>query len=272
MPTLSARLRALVALILAPVGSAAASPDFPPVGPRDDAPVVGRLGVAWLPGGTPLFRAAERDRLETGLAVAWRVHQRVGLDLRVDGGADWTALGRSHVGPGALSLATRLLVLTQDAAPLDLELAWQATLPWSFDAGASGTDELDSTLLGALGRDVGDLRLDGILGLGIVGDPLRPASQDDLPLAWASARWRTPVGDLQARVGGAVATARNPARLQALAGFERRGPLLLGAQAGVGLTPASPDWSLRLWTGWQVGGRRDATAMASAGCLESCGD
>lgn len=246
-------------LLLAPA-ALAGSPSGPPVGQATEGVVEARLAGAWLPGGVPRFRAAEVDSWTGGVDLRWQPHARVGLDLRAGLRADRSPLGNASSGPDEVVLATRLHPLPEDWLPVDLELAWAAHLPWSFDAGEVGTDETEVHLLADLGRDLGPVRLDLALGLAILGNPLRFADQDDVPLVWGMARWAPAGLPLQAhlRVGGEWHTPRNPDRMEAVAGLETACPWRIGAEGGPGLGPASPDLALRAWVGWAAGCRRGA--------------
>ena len=56
--------------------------------------------------------------------------------------------------------------------------------------------------------------------------------------------------DLSGRIGGDLATARSPARLDAVLGVVWGDPLHVGVEVTHGLTPAAADWGGGLWLGW----------------------
>jgi hypothetical protein len=130
-----------------------------------------------------------------------------------------------------------------------LWLGWSAKLPDAKDEGELGTDETDVAFGGAAELHVGPWRVLAGAGLGVWGNPLRFANQDDVPELRATAAW-SPGPGLNAGVAfnADVGTARNPARL--VAGGWLRASLPLGATVtrgfievagGAGLTPAAAD-------------------------------
>jgi len=218
--------------------------------PPPDAALTLAVGTAWAPDGTPSFHAASRDRLALDLGLTWSPAPVLAMDLGWGLARERSAVGPALLGPQALRLGTRLLALRQPRAPLDASLGWQASLPWSADQGALGTDETDVSLAGSVGRAFGTVRADLGLGLAIRGNPLRLAGQDDIPLLWGRGEvQRGPVA-LHARAGGELGTARNPARLQALAGIATACPWRLEAEGGAGLSPAAPSFLLQVTVGW----------------------
>lgn len=209
-----------------------------------------RAAFSFAPGGVPAFRAAERDRLDGAAHLAWTPDPAVTAWLEGGVGREQTGVGTAFTGPSPLRLGTRVRPLHGLDLPVDLGLAWWAGLPVSFDRGALDADEADLSFLGELGRAFGPFRVDGALGLAILGNPLRFANQDDQPLAWLHAAWEPGPVALSGRVGGAVHTPRNPDRLEAVLGVEAACPLRLGAELGAGLSPAAPDLLARAWAGF----------------------
>ena len=209
-----------------------------------------RLGISWRRGLVPPFRAAARDRGAIEVALGWSPHPRVGLDLRFDALRDQLPTGEVRVGPGDLRLGVEA-GLWQGA--VDLDLGWQVKLPDARDEGELGTDETDVLLFARISRALGPARLALQGGLGILGDPLRFANQDDVPLLWLAGSLPAGPLDISARVGGGLPGARNPARLDAAVGLERgcprRGRWLVGGEVLGGLTPAAEDWGIRAWAG-----------------------
>ena len=105
---------------------------------------------------------------------------------------------------------------------------------------------------------VGPVTLGLDAGLGIRGNPLRFANQDDVPFGWFYGH--VPVGPVRlgARLGGDAPTARNPGRGSAAVGGELGEHLRIGAEAQAGLTPAAADWGARVWVGGAPACRRPA--------------
>lgn len=250
---------AALALAGAPANGAAPDPVWA-LGPTDPE-LQARVGGGWDSGFIPDFRASERDRRAAWGAVTWTPAPMVSAWLQ--GGLAWdrAPAGMTWTAPTTLTVGTRLRPLAPARsgaparlAPVDLGLSWWAGLPLSADRGAVDSDETDLSFSLEVGRALGPLRLDGALGLAILGNPLRLANQDDQPLvglvaAWApapAARW--PI-EVHARGGGSLRTPRNPARTEAAVGLELACPLALGLEAGAGLSPAAPDLLLRAWLG-----------------------
>jgi len=198
-------------------------------------------------GWVPPFRAASRDRWASGLAASWRPADPVALDLDWSWLWDSTPAGGAISGPGDLRLGVRT---EHQLGSLELAGGWQVKLPNAQDQGELGSDETDVRFLGTAGHRWARmaLRLSG--GLEIRGDPIRFASQDDVPLAWLSGVGQVGPVDLSGRVGGDLATARSPARLEAGLGVAWGSQLHLGTELTVGLTPAAADWGAGAWVGW----------------------
>lgn len=249
----------LVGLLGAPAARAG-SPASPPVGAPPQALVEARLAGGWSPGTVPPFQAAEVDAATGLLDLRWQPDRRVGLGVRAGLLHHSGGLAEPAWGPDETTLSVRLEPLPVGLLPVDLQLAWSAAVPWSFDAGQVGTDETATHLYLGLARRLGPLHLSALGGLAILGNPLRFADQDDVPLAGLAARW-VPAGPplvVEARVGGQLSTPRNPARTEALASLETGCPWRLGVEGGPGLSLASADWSVRGWVGWAVACRDPA--------------
>jgi hypothetical protein len=90
--------------------------------------------------------------------------------------------------------------------------------------------------------------------MAILGNPLRFANQDDAPLLWltaalpASARLA-----LSGRIGGAMATPRNPSRLSSTLSATWGCPWQVGVTGEIGLSPAAADLGATLWLGHSWG-------------------
>lgn len=230
-----------------PLGVASASGTVEPAGFA--ASIL--LDGGWSPGLVPPFRVAERDRLTAGVTA------RVALFDRVQLAADWgwlsdrTADGTATTGPGDLRLGT--VVRVARVAGIDLHAGWEVKLPNAADEGELGTDETDITL--GIGADWqgGPWLVGGSAGLGVWGNPLRFANQDDVPLLQLHAAWTSGLLTVAPAVRAELATSRNPARVEvgAQARFGRR---WFGWAAGAaGLTPAAADGNVSIGLGWRHG-------------------
>lgn len=202
-------------------------------------------GAVYAPGYVPPFRAGARDRLAFGVGGRWMPDDRVQLSLGFDGLSDRSAAG-TVTGPGDVRLGATVRVA--QVGPARGWLGFAAKLPDARDESELGTDETDVTFGGGVEVHGGPLRAFAGAALGVWGNPLRFANQDDVPLLRAGAVWDRPGGGLQLGVAfdADVGTARNPARVQA--GGWVRGELRTGAVrpflelgGGAGLTPAAPD-------------------------------
>lgn len=205
-------------------------------------------GAVYTPGLVPPFRAGSRDRLAFGVGGRWMPDARVQLSAGFDGLWD-RSTGATDVGAGDIRLGAAVWLV--DPGPVRLWLGWSAKLPDAKDEGELGTDETDITLGGAAELHLGPWRVLAGAGLGVWGNPLRFANQDDVPELRATAAW-SPGPSLNAGVAfnADLGTARNPARL--VAGGWLRASLPLGASdiaprgflevaGGAGLTPAAAD-------------------------------
>ena len=201
------------------------------------------VGAVYQPGFVPPFRAAERNRLAYGVGGRWMPDRRVQVAVGFDGLWDHSA-GGDAAGPGDVRLGTSLLVV--DHAPVRAWLGWAAKLPDAGDEGELGSDETDVTF-GAGGElHSGPWRLLAGVGLGVWGNPLRFANQDDVPELRLAASWNLRAFDFGAHLDADIGTARNPSRV-VVGGWARHVAKLKGRFAyveiggGAGLTPAAPD-------------------------------
>jgi hypothetical protein len=206
-----------------------------------------RAGVDHFRGFVPPFRAAPRDIYAAKFAAEWRPAPTVTLDMDWDYRWMRTPVGDPINGPGDLRLGAHAVAYR---GIVDAGLGWQVKLPNARDEGELGSDETDATVIATIGRTWAHVRLMGSGGVAILGDPIRFANQDDVPVAWISG-----VGDLGpvslfARTGGHFGTGRNPARLSAALGAEGQCPYLFGGALTAGLTPAAPTVAVSAWVGW----------------------
>lgn len=199
----------------------------------------GVLQAGFAPGGVPPFRAGERDRVSLeGEAGAW-IGRRV--EVRLSGGwlRDTSEAAGAVSGVSDLRLGT--VVAIADLGDFTIFGGWEAKMPNASDEGELGTDETD-VLFGATARWArGPWTAQIDLGLGILGNPLRFANQDDVPMARAAVGREIGSIAIRPMVLADLATSRNPARVEAgldvVAGKAFFGVVHLAA----GLTPAAPD-------------------------------
>ena len=189
---------------------------------------------------------AARDRASGALGVTG-VLGPVQVRARGDVLRDQTDDGEVVVGPGDLRLGT--VVGSRFGHGFGAGLGWEVKLPDAADEGELGTDETDVILGGTFGWGSGPWWADCAFGLGILGNPLRFANQDDVPLLRAAGGWRGTRAEVTSGVDAALATARNPARIEALVGAAYGGPVTVRLGTEIGLTPAAPDWGVMLGVG-----------------------
>ncbi len=190
-------------------------------------------------GYVPPFRVGERDR--TSASVAAGVHLgpveiRAGWEWLADVGA---ARGLVH-GPGDLRLGT--VVTLARRGEFDLSAGWEAKLPNAADEGELGTDETDIRLGAGGGWRHGPVSARIGVGLAVLGNPLRFANQDDVPMIRTSLAWERGSIGVIGRASADLPTVRNPARIDGDIGF-RLGVRWFGlVHGGGGFVPASADW------------------------------
>lgn len=253
------RLARILALGLAARGGVAKADDgwaASPLSPDPGRSASGSVEVAAVGGVAlgvvPPFRASARDRVEGGArARAWAGRwARVGLS----GGwvRDAYASGKVLSGPGDLRWSTLILPLRRGGYALGL--GWEAKMPNAGDDGEIGTDETD-VLVGLSGTGdwaVGEGRLRAVVaaGLGVLGNPLRFANQDDVPLLRASAAYAKGRWAVAPRVDIDFATSRNPLRASAGASGRYGERVFVEVTGSAGLSPAAADASASIHVGW----------------------
>lgn len=207
------------------------------------------LGVAG--GYVPPFRSEERERMWAGATARGWVGSRVML------GADWAWL-RDHEpaldpvsGPGDVRLGT--VVHVTDLGRLGIYGGWEVKLPDARDEGELGTDETDVSIGGAVGWQDGPWSLVAGVGLGILGNPLKFANQDDIPMLRLSGAWRRGAFALSPSLVVDLDTARNPMRAHAGAEARWGAPFFVRASGAAGLSRADADASIEVGAGWQFG-------------------
>ena len=215
----------------------------------DSARAKWRVGgdAAWAAGWVPPFRAAERDRLGLGAGgLLW-------LDrVQVSGSAEWlrddTPAGEPTSGWGDVRLGT--VVRVADFRGFHPWIGWGTKLPDASDQDELGTDETDVLFGGGVLWARAEVRVDLGVGLGILGNPLRFASQDDVPMLRLDAAWTHGPLAMLPSASFDLATTRNPARGE-LGGELRLGRTWFASAGGsAGLTAAAADWRAKVGVGW----------------------
>lgn len=221
-------------------------PWFPRSAPSATGTFAAAIGGEWAAGYVPPFRAGARDRGSIGVDAI------VGLApflvrARWEWLADVTAVDTVS-GPGDLRLGTVASIWRP--GPFDVTLGWEAKLPNASDAGELGTDETDALFGASLGYARGPVAARLGVGLAILGNPLRFANQDDVPLVRADASWGRGPFALVGEAWADLPTSRNPPRAGGDLGV-RYGTSWFGvARGGGGFSAAAADWRVGLSVGY----------------------
>lgn len=208
-----------------------------------------RGGPAW--GYVPPFRAEERQRLSVVASARSWVGERVML------AAEWAWL-RDHEGqldpvsgPGDLRLGTLLHVV--NLGDLAIFAGWEVKLPDARDEGELGTDETDVLLGGGVAWGRGPWSVVAAGGLGILGNPLKFANQDDVPMLRVSGAWQRGAWAVSPSLVVDLDTARNPLRMHAATEARWGAPLYVQVMGTAGLSRADADASVLVGAGWHFG-------------------
>lgn len=193
-------------------------------------------------GYVPPFRAEERLRSWGALAGTAELDHLVVLKADFGWIGDHTPGAGWRSGPGDVRLGT--VLRTGRLGFVDTAIGWEVKLPNAGDEGEIGTDETDARFGGTLRWGVGPWCARASVGLAILGNPLRFANQDDVPLVRAEAGWTPGDWAFVPHVEADLRTARNPGRSRAGAQIRYGGPWFAEISTDVGLTPAEADVSL----------------------------
>ncbi len=208
------------------------------------------VGGAYMSDVVPPFRAGSRDRAVIDGTATVGLAQRVQIGVSGNWLREETPSGSVAAGFGDLRVGTAVRVAR--VGPVDMQLGWEAKLPNAADEGELGTDETDVLFGVGAGGQFGEFGAFAAVGLGVLGNPLRFANQDDVPLVRVAALWRRGTVAISPRFALDVGTARNPVRSDAgaLVRVGKRGFIEVGGAAG--LVPASPDWAVSVGFGWRA--------------------
>ncbi len=240
-----------MACLVPPFHEAAASPWAAP--PLEALPQAGsvaadaRAVASFSPGLVPPFRSAPRDRSTFGVAASAWFGSRVRAQAEWNWLVDDTAAGAPVSGPGDVRLGTAVRVAS--TGPLRLGVGWEAKLPNAKNEDELGSDETDITL-GVWARvDKGPVQAGLAMGLAVLGNPLRYANQDDVPMVLADVGARFGAWGFSAFGTAELPTALNPARVEA-GGCVRAGERwFVEAEGAAGFTPAAADGRILLRLG-----------------------
>lgn len=172
------------------------------------------------------------------------------VELRASWGwlVDSSVAGGVVHGPGDLRLGT--VVTLAHPGNFDFTAGWEVKLPNAADEGELGTDETDMSFGATAGWRRGELEARLGVGLAVLGNPLRFANQDDVPMARASLGWSRGGWAVIGRASVDAPTARNPIRSEGDVAL-RMGKRWFGVvHGGGGFAPASADWHAGLGVGF----------------------
>ena len=223
------------------------SPVWHRAGRLTSAPLSAQLSGVVSHAEIPPYALSQRDIAGGELALAWRPADPVQLALRWGVfGARWPD-GTQVVGPGDLRLSAQARLVKSVGRAPDLWLAWDLKLPNA--AQPLGTDEADTQVALWVRKSREAWTAEVGAGLWIAGHPHQLAAQDDALVVSLRATRATGPGFALASGDLRLRSARNPTAAQAGLGWEQpvADRVHLGSSVDLGLSPAAPDWSLRLW-------------------------
>lgn len=149
-------------------------------------------------------------------------------------------------------VATKVRVVAEGARRPAVGVRVATRLPNASSGSGLGLDTMDFLATLLVGKSARGFRLAGNAGLGILGDPVHPGSQNDVVLAAGSVTRRlTTRVELVSEIEGRVHVRHR----EATAGLGSRGTVRAGARCGlgagradvaaiIGLTEADGDWGL----------------------------
>lgn len=222
-----------------------------PLFPQPAGSATGSFGVladsSWSAGWVPPFRAGERDRGTVGVDAIVRLDR---VEVRAAWGwvVDTTAAGGVTTGAGDLHLGTTVTAVR--AGAFAVNVGWEAKLPNAADEGEIGTDETDIRFGASGSWRGGPVSAQLGVGLAVLGNPLRFANQDDVPLVRGAVTWERAAVAVIGRAGADLPTARNPARADGDVAFRLGTRWFALVRGGGGFVPAAADWHVGLAVGY----------------------
>lgn len=204
----------------------------------------------------PPFRVGARDRTAIGIDARVWFNNRVRVTISEEWLHDQTVVGAPVTGFGDIRLGTTVAVLNGPVVATGI--GWEAKLPNATDAGELGTDETDITFGAWCSVSSGDWTVAAAAGLAVLGNPLRFANQDDVPLARLGGAFSPGAFTFGVAGHADFATARNPARIQLDASARYGRTWFVAVNPSIGLVPASADASgvLQVGYAWALPERR----------------
>jgi len=204
--------------------------------------------LAWLEDAQPLFHESRPTRRQQWLANLVDVSCGLGsggearLEFGLQGFEEEGGLDETGIQDARLTFAWQF----PDAGPVAVSGGLGVKLPNAPDDDRLGTDQTDVFLTGSVGQAKVRWGWSAEAGLGILGHPLEPGTQDDVLVFGAAGWWRAagaPVSVI-AEVEGTAASRFGNNRQTAGAGavLGRSWPVALMWRHG--LTEESPVWSI----------------------------
>lgn len=219
----------------------------PPPDASNSWGVLGGGTGSW--GLVPPFRAGERDRMSVGAeASAWMAGR---VQLRASGEwlRDTSAAGAPVSGFGDIRLGTVVDVVRVEG--LRVYAGWEVKLPNARDEGDLGTDETDVLFGTTAAWSSGPFGARASVGLAVLGNPLRFANQDDVPMLRLALDGAWGMVHVSPLFAADLATSRNPARMEAGVDIGVGRALFGALQATAGITPAAADGRAGLVIGYR---------------------
>ncbi len=202
---------------------------------------------AWEPGLVPPFRASSRSRVSFGPELAVELGR-----VRLAGSWAWLsdlpASGVRVSGPGDVRLGT--VVTAWSPGPFRLELGWGVKLANARDETQLGSDETDAEFGAAFAFSQGPWSATLAAGLGVWGNPLRFANQDDVVLIRGVATYDADFIRVGPALSADLPSDRNPPRVLAGAAGRVGRAWGLSVEAIAGITPATADFRLGVGVGY----------------------
>lgn len=205
------------------------------------------VGIDGAIGYVPPFRVGTRDHYTASVDANARLapfELRAGWEYVVD----TSEAGGMSYGPGDLRLGT--VVTLARPGEFDFTLGWEVKLPNATDEGEIGTDETDVSFGASGGWRRGPVAARLGVGLAVLGNPLRFANQDDVPMLRGSFGWSPGPVRVIGRASADLPTPRNPARVEGDVALQVGTRWFGLVHGGGGFVPASADWHAGLAVGF----------------------
>lgn len=144
------------------------------------------------------------------------------------------------IGPGDIRLATS--ARAWDRRGPEVWLDWHVKLPNADEATGLGTDETDTRGMVLVRWSEARWHAQVGAGLEILGDPWQTSAQEDRMAVQGDAAWRFGATWVRVGVDAGLLAPHEPAQARARVRLDQPlGPIDVGAEVRVGLTPAAYD-------------------------------